>query len=241
MVILRRRAITAEARARYQARVAAQKRLQEFVEWVQLHPAPRWVFRGHPRRYSLRPSVGRLKGYKPELELQLFSEFKRSAIPHLGNHRFASDWDWLAIAQHHGLPTRLLDWTTNPLVALFFAAQDTRDGQIIAVQARDVGFYDQNDFNEIDPFAIGEPRFFYPSAVATRIISQRGLFSVHAAPDKPWILREMTDRFDIAANTKTNIQRSLFGMGIDAAFLMADLDGLSKTLKWRFENGALGE
>jgi type I restriction enzyme M protein len=51
----------------------------------------------------------------------MLEKFKREAIPYL-TIKPNDDWDWLALAQHHGLPTRLLDWTQNPLVAVGIAS-----------------------------------------------------------------------------------------------------------------------
>ena len=238
-------ALKPEVQARLQERRAALDKFSEFVSWVQAHPSERWVFRGQSVRWPLKPSVGRSAAYTPEFERLLLREFQRSALPHLDRSQLRNNWDWLAVAQHHGLPTRLIDWSTNPLVACYFASQPSargkQDGEIVAVEARQIGYYDPDNPEEQDPFDITEVRFLRSSALAARIISQRGLFSVHNNPKKAWYLTNKTKTFVIPAAMKTTFRRSLFAMGVDASTLMADLDGLASTLKWRFQSGMLGE
>jgi len=243
--MVRRRRSPTEIRQRLNERRAAREKFSEFIAWILNHPSERWVFRGQSQHWPLRPSIGRSSAQTPEREQLLFKEFKRAALPFVDRSKLANNWDWLAVAQHHGLPTRLIDWTTNPLVAGYFASQPStrgkKDGEIVAVEARKIGFYFPDEDKDLDPFEITEPRFLRTPALAARIISQRGLFSIHPNPEKAWYLTNKTERFLIPAAMKTEFRKALFAMGIDASDLMADLDGLAATLRWRFENRMLAE
>lgn len=79
-----------------------------------------YAFRGmSDREQKLETSLMRLGGPYGQLEKNLLRNFKKYAKQNVVPTD--SEWDWLAVAQHHGLPTRLLDWTFSPYIALHFA------------------------------------------------------------------------------------------------------------------------
>jgi FRG domain len=99
-------------------------------------PKGRIYFRGQSKLagdgYSLISSLGRyaflskLSFFDRELmEREVLGVFTNHLVTYV-QHLPRNDWESLAIAQHHGLPTRFMDWTTNPLVAPYFAARETK-------------------------------------------------------------------------------------------------------------------
>jgi hypothetical protein len=219
-----------------------ERHVQSFDEFSALmvkhyfrEPWGSWIFRGHSREdYALKPKLGRVEltlRTRIELEMRLLDDFKNEAV-HYVPRIPVDDWEWLALAQHHGLPTRLLDWSYNPFKALYFAVGSNleRDGLLFALRAG------AGDTAETGPFDINKPQKFIPSMVSNRLLVQEGLFTIHPNVDVPldpnlpgWELEAVR----IAAVLKKSIRYILFRQGIHRGSLFPDLDGLSAYLAWK--------
>jgi hypothetical protein len=169
-----------------------------------------FVFRGMSRvDYSLETSLMRLCKGNAELEEHLLRTFRRYA------HRYAvpadSIWNWLAVAQHHLLPTRLLDWSYSPYVALHFVTANLdaydEDGIVLCVdfsrtnamlpdalrqllQREGATVFTVDMLTEVaatlrafDALADeGYVAFFEPPSIDDRIVNQFALFSLMSSP-----------------------------------------------------------
>jgi hypothetical protein len=202
-------------------------------------PRGRWIFRGHSQSsYALVPSVGRAKHTaksRERYEKSLFDIFCREAKAYTDTVP-ASEWEWLSLAQHHGLPTRMLDWTYNPLVALYFAveANEESDGMLYALRA---ATRPTERALPSSPFEIVRPVKLFPNIITPRIRAQEGVFvvceKVESSLDQVlptgWIVEQQL----IPAAKKGGLRYELFRLGVHASSLFPDLDGLSARLKWQ--------
>jgi len=135
----------------------------EFFDFVE--KTSTFIYRGiSNKKYELIPSIGRnWKGPLSDLEYIerfMLDSFKRSAIPYLDFHP-VNDWEWLMLGQHHGLPTRLLDWSQNPLVALYFACQGNPDIDGAVYYLGDITMLDLENFS-VGPFDISQNFYIEP-------------------------------------------------------------------------------
>lgn len=211
----------------------------EFLSQIKKHTI--FPFRGVSKEeYDLRPKVGRLnvsvvKSDLEELEKLLLSNFKKEAIQHL-KYVPSNDWDWLALAQHHGLSTRLLDWTRNPLVSLYFAVEKDYETNCAVYGNTFKGDKTINnvDFQKYpDPFKVPKIYLIQTSHITSRVTAQAALFTIHPKPDAPFESKSII-KFIIPAKQRKNIKKELSDMGINRASLFPGLDGISYRLNEEF-------
>lgn len=189
-----------------------------------------WIFRGQAdATWSLSPAMLRPQYvHATANEKSILAEFKRSARPYLSLVP-KDDWEWIALAQHHGLPTRLLDWTRSSLAALFFAVELPNGGADSVVFCyRHEGEY-ATSFSS--PFDVTDVVVFEPPHVSPRMPAQKGLFTVHPLATGGW--RGTFQRLLIPAAARTRIRAHLHDLNINRASLFPDLDGIATSIARR--------
>ena len=215
--------------------------------------SPDPFFRGQANsHWGLMPSLARLK-HSYDIENRLYYQFIS-----LGGHLIptgSTTWDVLFLMQHHGLPTRLLDWTENFAVALYFAIKGAKQESALWILdpyklnrqslERDVVIYLETSFPE------GYERYFiqerndvfgkFPAQVAAvvgshrsiRMRSQRGVFTLHRELAQPLedLYPQCTKKILIPRDATSDAMGFLRLAGVNEATLFPDLDGLARYLR----------
>jgi hypothetical protein len=192
------------------------------------------VYRGHSDiKFELKTSLGRcmpLKGKSIiQLEKRIMKLFKESSLPYL-EFKPNNELEWLAVAQHFGLPTRLLDWTYNPLVAAYFAVENNSptDSAVFVLSGC-------KTIQAPDNFILSAQTTIWkyrPPYISSRIQNQSGLFTVHNNPVEIFTHRNLK-KIIIPKEIKIEVKEKLLKFGINHRMIYPGLEGVVKDLKWQ--------
>ena len=212
------------------------------------------LFRGQQQDWPLLPKLARIK---PKIRLRpteynMIKELQRTGHPYVGHFQFQNEEgaiciDPLVFAQHNGMATRLLDWTLNPLAALWFAirkapAKDNEDKLLDGV----VWIFcpDNNCTYKVSyasPFPNNGVYIHRPNHVTPQIVAQQGLFTIHGYDEdgKGFIPMEEHEPYKNAL-TKLVIPGSSFSelrfqldrCGINEASMFPGIAGLCRHIEW---------
>lgn len=228
--------------------------LAQYVQLLQRFPALAWMYRGQSDiSWPLRPKAGRPEYYlkatsywiergQTSGDLGRFGDWRKQAVA-FHERLPTNDFECLALAQHFGLATRLLDWSSNPLAALFFATEGggESDGAVYCYSPKKL----------VDPELFAPQQCaviaaYHPRPFDRRILAQGGLFTCHPEPQEPLqpedmdndSIRELSEvavnlvLVRVPADMKDILQRQLNDVGVNRKTLFPDLEGLSEFVNW---------
>ena len=199
------------------------------------HGGAGYWFRGQADSdWPLLPKAGRENFFLPDnRDLGRFNAWRQDAFPYL-NISIDNDFEMLAYAQHHGLATRLLDWTANPLVAAYFSVSThpEKEGLIFC--------YSPDKFIDLKSAELSQEHLHGAGLVTRafdgRMLNQKGLFTMHSPPDAFLEIQPLSFMPDMANLTvlaipsalKGELRKRLSDYGITEHFIYPDVDGVAR-------------
>ncbi len=199
------------------------------------------LFRGQTKPYDLLPSIARKDNAidTTTIERKMLNELKRRTVYQQLDKFLNNEWEWLIFGQHFGLRTRLLDWSSNPLVALWFSLyKNDADAYIyiFSFPSKDI----LGDYKN-DPFSLTAVEIVKPELNNKRIVSQAGWFTAHPYDgsaqqfiplNKHEILKKRIWEIKITQRSNNGLFKQLDTMGINAEFIFQDISGTSDYINW---------
>lgn len=245
-------------------------KLHELLRHIELSleaaDGPRWFRGAGDYEHELLPSLLRHPDVKNgsvrplDLEARINARFSQTCPPFLSLSGPLTEFDRMFIAQHYGVPTRLLDWSENPFIALYFALSTGSPDKLSCVWVLDPLLWTKESLNNpmlpripdpVDNAAIrfleslhdplaprNDPIAIFANYTNARVVAQRGTFTIFgqgAIPmEKIHYAKKCLRCFYFGPSVRAELHKKILAIGYTHSVIYPDLSGLGTELKTSF-------